>query len=165
MARGGLRTLPAETVSTPAHSATSISACRLVGFKMTIAKLSIFVSGRRTPTTSCHGQITRANRRVFHAGTQCHGRDRHSAARFGNPVGKCRSCAGTPTSSPLQDVSNLLARAGLQVGIGEAPQPRQRRYGLRPVRHSWRRSDRLTRQAGGLARMGLAISLARQPAA
>lgn len=101
----------------------SISACRLVGFKMTLAKLSIFTEAdgfdvtegtplvRITvgePTTSvmnvrnATGVVDMRARPVWAPGWEAVVRIRWDAEQFS-----------------LTDITNLLARVGAQVGIGE----------------------------------------------
>lgn len=99
-----------------------ISACRLVGYKMTLAKLSVFVEedGRdalepQIPLIRIHGTPVKQEdmarvetgqpyvtvRAAYHD-WRAQIRMRFDADQFS-----------------LQDVSNLLARVGMQVGIGE----------------------------------------------
>lgn len=102
--------------------AAMISACRLVGFKMTLAKLSVFVEADGVDATEPQIPLIRI---------------------YGDPV-KQEDMARVETGQPyvtvraayhqwsakirirfdadqftLADVSNLMARVGLQVGIGE----------------------------------------------
>jgi hypothetical protein len=102
--------------------AAMISACRLVGFKMTLAKLSVFVEKDGVDATEPQIPLIRI---------------------YGDPV-KQEDMARVETGQPYvtvraafhdwranicirfdrdqfteQDVSNLIARVGLQVGIGE----------------------------------------------
>jgi len=105
-----------------AFRAALISACRLVGYKMTLAKLSIFVEADgvdanepQIPLVRIYGQATKQEdlarvetgqpyvtiRAAYH----------HWKARL-----RIRWDADQFT---LDDLTNLLARAGLQVGIGE----------------------------------------------
>jgi hypothetical protein len=99
-----------------------ISACRLVGFKMTLAKLSVFVEADGVDAQEPQIPLIRI---------------------YGEPI-KQEDMARVETGQPyvtiraayhdwkakirirwdgdqftIQDVSNLLARVGLQVGIGE----------------------------------------------
>lgn len=110
-------------VNASAFRNASISACRLVGFKMTIAKLSIFVEadgfdandfvplvkithgepqGSFMQVRNATGVIDIRSRPLWQPGWQMQPVMRWDANQF-----------------TLQDVSNLLARVGLQVGIGE----------------------------------------------
>jgi len=102
--------------------AAMISACRLVGFKMTIAKMTLFVEadgfdgstplvrfieGKPEPTgpmpaRNDNGSIDLRNRPMWREGWKAKVRIRYDRDQFS-----------------LVDVSNLLARAGQQVGIGE----------------------------------------------
>ncbi len=102
--------------------AAMISACRLVGFKMTLAKLSVFIEADgvdaaepQIPLVRIHavpvkqedmarvetGQPYVTVRAAYHE-WRAELRIRFDADQFS-----------------LQDVTNLLARAGMQVGIGE----------------------------------------------
>ena len=99
-----------------------ISACRLVGFKMTLAKLSVFVEADgwdkeepQIPLIRIYGKPTKQEdmarvetgqpyvtvRAVYHD-WKCKLRIRWDADQF-----------------TIQDIANLLSRVGLQVGIGE----------------------------------------------
>ena len=105
-----------------AFRAALISACRLVGFKMTLAKLSVFVEAdgfdvedgspmvfftKGTPRRVEHhvrletGVCDIACRAMWDAGWEANVRITFDAGQFS-----------------LADVANLLARAGMQVGIG-----------------------------------------------
>jgi hypothetical protein len=102
--------------------AAMISACRLVGFKMTLAKLSVFVEPDGVDSTEPQIPLIRI---------------------YGDPV-KQEDMARVETGQPyvtvraayhdwraqirirfdadqftLQDVTNLVARVGMQVGLGE----------------------------------------------
>jgi hypothetical protein len=102
--------------------AAMISACRLVGFKMTLAKLSVFVEADGSDATEPQipliriignaikqedmarvetGQPYVTVRAAYHD-WQARIRIRYDADQF-----------------TLQDVTNLMSRVGLQVGIGE----------------------------------------------
>jgi hypothetical protein len=99
-----------------------ISACRLVGFKMTLAKLSVFVEADgwdsaepQIPLVKIHGEPTKQEdmarvetgqpyvtvRAAYHD-WMCKLRIRWDADQF-----------------TVEDMTNLLSRVGLQVGIGE----------------------------------------------
>lgn len=99
-----------------------ISACRLVGFKMTLAKLSVFIEADgwdkaepQIPLIRIYGKPTKQEdmarvetgqpyvtvRAAYHD-WKCKLRIRWDADQF-----------------TIQDVANLLSRVGLQVGIGE----------------------------------------------
>lgn len=102
--------------------AAMISACRLVGFKMTLAKLAVFVEADGTDATEPQIPLIKI---------------------YGKPV-KQEDMARVETGQPyvtvraayhdwkanirirfdadqftLQDVTNLISRVGLQVGLGE----------------------------------------------
>lgn len=116
-----------------AFRAALISACRLVGFRMTLAKLSLFVVAdgydcrEPTPLIRIHGpQPQRSEMHVRNATGVvdirirpvwnewfCMLRVRYDAQQF-NEI----------------DVLNLLSRAGLQVGIGEGRPDSRESVGL-----------------------------------
>jgi hypothetical protein len=106
-----------------AFRAASISACRLVGFKMTLAKLSVFIEADGfdaidgTPlvfftkgkpkycehaTRNESGVADIRARAMWDAGWEARLRVRYDSDQF-----------------TLTDVTNLLSRVGQQVGIGE----------------------------------------------
>ena len=117
-AKGGWHGIPA-----PAFRNAMISACRVVGFKMTHAKLSVFIeadgfdSDDGTPLVKItkgspvyHEASVRNDsgvcdiraRPMWREGWEAKLRIRYDADQFS-----------------LSDISNLLARAGMQVGVGE----------------------------------------------
>ncbi len=110
-------------IPAPAFRAAMISACRMVGFKMTHAKLSVFVqadgfdAGDGTPLV----KITKGTP-IKHVATVrndsgvCDIRAR-PMWREGWQAKVRVSWDGDQFT--LQDVTNLLSRAGMQVGIGE----------------------------------------------
>lgn len=102
--------------------AAMISACRLVGFKMTLAKLSVFVEadGRdalepQIPLIRIHGKPTK--------------QEDMARVETGQPYVTVRAAYHDWKATirirfdadqfTLQDVTNLMSRVGLQVGIGE----------------------------------------------
>jgi hypothetical protein len=99
-----------------------ISACRLVGFKMTLAKLSLFVEADGRDTTEPEFGLIRIH------GTP---RKLESVARVetGQAYVTIRPCYDEWSAEikvrydseqfTMQDVANLLSRVGEQVGIGE----------------------------------------------
>lgn len=109
--------------------AAMISACRLVGFKMTFAKMSVFVAADTldvedasplvlidAPAPEQHAMHTRNATGVVDVRVRPLWREWSATVRI-------RFDAGQFTAS---DVVNLLARAGAQVGIGEGrPDSRQ----------------------------------------
>lgn len=102
--------------------AAMISACRLVGFKMTLAKLSVFVladgvdaSEPQIPLIRIYGKPTKQEDMARVETGQPYVTVR--AAYHGwKAIVRIRFDLDQFTA---QDVSNLIARVGLQVGIGE----------------------------------------------
>lgn len=99
-----------------------VSACRLVGFKMTLAKLSIFVEPDgadalepQIPLIRIDGVATKQEDMARVETGQPYVTVR---AAYHNWRAKLRIRFDADQFT-LQDVTNLLARAGLQVGIGE----------------------------------------------
>jgi hypothetical protein len=99
-----------------------ISACRLVGFKMTLAKLSIFViedgydKNDKTPLI----KITRGKALYRDDAVRIQNTcDVHARAMF-LPGWQAKVCLEWDADQfKLEDVSNLLVRMGKQVGLGE----------------------------------------------
>lgn len=110
-----------QGIPAPAFRAAMISACRLVGFKMTIAKMSVFVDAdgldeldgqplvRFEGTPEQHTMHTRNATGVVDV--RCRPMWREWSAEV-----RVKFDADQFT---LQDVTNLMQRAGMQVGIGE----------------------------------------------
>jgi hypothetical protein len=99
-----------------------ISACRLVGFKMTLAKLSVFVEadGRdaaepQIPLVRIYGKPTKQEDMARVETGQPYVTVRAAYHDWSAKI-KIRFDADQFTK---QDVANLLARVGMQVGIGE----------------------------------------------
>lgn len=98
-----------------------ISACRVVNFKMTLAKLSVFVDAEgfdrddATPLVQIYGEPEPYESLVRNATGVADIRVR-AMWREWNAVVKVRYDLD---QFNLQDVSNLLARVGMQVGLGE----------------------------------------------
>lgn len=102
--------------------AAMISACRLVGFKMTLAKLSVFVLADGTDALEPQIPLIRI------LGTPTKQEDM-ARVETGQPYVTVRAAYHDwkavirirydADQFTLQDVSNLMARVGLQVGIGE----------------------------------------------
>lgn len=98
-----------------------ISACRTVGFKMTVAKLSLFIiqdgldSFDRTPLVRLTGKPEMSIMPVRNATGVADMRVRAMFPEWSATV-TVEYDAGQMT---LVDLSNLMARAGLQVGVGE----------------------------------------------
>lgn len=110
-------------VNASAFRNASISACRLVGFKMTIAKLSIFVEADGfdendfvplVKLTKGEPKATYMNVRNATGVIDIRARPLWEPGWEVTPVMRWDA-----NQFSLQDVSNLLARVGLQVGIGE----------------------------------------------
>lgn len=102
--------------------AAMISACRLVGFKMTLAKLSVFVEADgvdalepQIPLIRIYGDPMK--------------QEDMARVETGQPYVTVRAAYHTWSAKirirfdadqfTLQDVTNLLSRVGMQVGIGE----------------------------------------------
>jgi hypothetical protein len=121
----GARHLSAEGwdgIAAPAFRAAMISACRLVGFKMTIAKLSVFVladgldAEDGTPLIRIiGGEPEMSEMMVRNATGVVDIRVRPMWRAWGARL-RLRYDAAQFSSS---DVVNLLHRAGAQVGVGE----------------------------------------------
>ena len=102
--------------------AALISACRLVGFKMTLAKLSLFVEADgvdarepQIPLIRIHGTPTKQEDMARVETGQPYVTVRAAYHQWSARI-RIRFDADQFT---LDDVSNLMARVGLQVGIGE----------------------------------------------
>lgn len=99
-----------------------ISACRLVGFKMTLAKLSLFVEADGVDATEPQIPLIRID------GTPTKQEDM-ARVETGQPYVTVRAAYHEWRATirirfdadqfTLQDVTNLISRVGLQVGIGE----------------------------------------------
>lgn len=98
-----------------------ISACRLVDFKMTLAKLSIFVNGdgfdneESTPLVKINGTPEML---VSHVRNATGVIDLRARAKF-FPWNADVAVVYDADQFDLQSVYNLLSRVGMQVGIGE----------------------------------------------
>jgi len=105
-----------------AFRAALISACRLVGYKMSLAKLSIFVEADgvdakepQIPLVRIYGQPTKQEDVARVETGQPYVTIR---AAYHNWKARLR-IRWDADQFTLDDLTNLLARAGLQVGIGE----------------------------------------------
>lgn len=98
-----------------------ISACRLVGFKMTIGKLSVFIEADGydvvdgTPLVRLTGKPERTQMAARNATGVCDIRIRPMWPEWSAEV-RVRFDADQLS---LEDITNLLARVGVQVGLGE----------------------------------------------
>lgn len=109
-----------------------ISACRVVNFKMTLAKLSIFVDADgfdaddATPLVRIYGEPEPYESLVRNATGVADIRVRAMWRKW-NAIVKVRYDLD---QFNLQDVSNLLARVGMQVGLGEGRPDSKQSAGL-----------------------------------
>jgi hypothetical protein len=102
--------------------AALISACRLVGFKMTLAKLSVFVEADGVDATQTQIPLIR----IIGAPVK---QEDMARVETGQPYVTVRAAYHDWRAKirirfdtdqfTLEDITNLLARVGLQVGIGE----------------------------------------------
>lgn len=109
-----------EGVHAGAFRAALISACRLVGFKMTLAKLSLFVladgfSDDGTPLVRIDGKSEMVTHHTRNATGVVDVRARPMYKEWSMRL-RVRYDSDQFTSS---DVANLLSRVGMQVGIAE----------------------------------------------
>ena len=98
-----------------------VSACRLVGFKMTIAKLSVFVHHDgldRVDDTPLIKIIGKPEKLMMHTRNATGVCDLRVRAKF-NPWKAEVPMSYDADQFSLQDVTNLMHRVGAQVGIGE----------------------------------------------
>lgn len=104
-----------------AFRAAMVSACRLVGFKMTIAKLSVFVHHDgldRVDDTPLIKIIGKPESLMMHTRNATGVCDLRVRAKF-NPWSADVPMSYDADQFSLQDVTNLMHRVGAQVGIGE----------------------------------------------
>lgn len=111
-----------DGIAAPAFRSALIDACRLVGFKMTHAKLSVFVladgldADDGTPLVQIEGGEPEMHEATVRNATGVADvRVRPMWRRWGVKL-RVQFDAG---QFSLQDVTNLLLRAGMQVGVGE----------------------------------------------
>ena len=109
-------------IPAPAFRSAMIDACRLVGFKMTYAKLSVFIQPDGfdeqdgTPLVKMHGgEPERHEAAVRNATGVIDTRVRPMWREWSAVV----TVRWDDDQFSLSDVANLLERAGMQVGIGE----------------------------------------------
>lgn len=109
-----------------------ISACRLIGFKMTLAKLSVFIEGDGfdavdgIPLVHFDGDWERLDMHTRNATGVVDVRVRPMWRNWGATV----RVKFDADQFNLSDVSNLLLRAGTQVGIGEGRPDSKQSAGL-----------------------------------
>lgn len=115
-----------------AFRAAMISACRLVKFKMTFAKLSVFVEADGfdevdgIPLVKINGDWEQT---IMHARNQTGVTDIRVRPMWRDWSANLRIRIDEDQFS-VQDVANLLLRAGQQVGIGEGRPDSRESYGL-----------------------------------
>lgn len=105
-----------------AFRAAMISACRLVGFKMTLAKLSVFVEADGFDQDGMAlVRITKGTpRQVEHPVRLATGVMDIRARPMWSPGWEAKVRMGWDDDQfSMKDVTNLLARVGQQVGVGE----------------------------------------------
>jgi len=110
-----------QGIPAPAFRAAMISACRLVGFKMTIAKLSVFVDADGLDAMDGQPLVK------FDGTPEQH--TMHTRNATGVVDVRCRPMWREWSASvrikydadqfTLTDITNLMQRVGMQVGIGE----------------------------------------------
>lgn len=110
-----------QGIPAPAFRAAMISACRLVGFKMTLAKLSVFVEADGLDAMDGQPLVQ------FEGTPEIH--TMHTRNATGVVDVRCRPMWREWSSEvrikydadqfSLQDITNLMQRVGMQVGIGE----------------------------------------------
>lgn len=109
-----------------------ISACRLVGFKMTLAKLSVFVEADTfdavdgVPLVHLHGDWERLDMHTRNATGVVDIRVRPMWREWSINL----TVKYDAEQFSLTDISNLLLRAGTQVGIGEGRPDSKQSTGL-----------------------------------
>lgn len=119
-------------IPAPAFRGALISACRLVGFKMTLAKLSLFIEADGldevdgTPLVKIEGTPEKNIGPVRNETGVCDIRVRPMWRQW-NATVKIRFDAD---QFKVDDVANLLQRAGEQVGIGEGRPDSKMSYGM-----------------------------------
>lgn len=121
--RGATHWFPDGTPGIPATAfrGAMISACRLIGFKMTIAKMAVFIlqdgysADGRTPLIRIQGDYERFDAYVRNDTGVPDIRARNMWKSWSAKV-RVRYDAD---QFKLVDISNLMMRAGIQVGVGE----------------------------------------------
>lgn len=109
-------------IPAPAFRAAMIDSCRLVGYKMTLAKLAIFVEADGFDSVSGQPLVqldAEAPQQMLSAVRNATGViDLRSRPRWDKWAADLRLVYDEDVLS-VHDVTNLLMRAGMQVGIGE----------------------------------------------
>lgn len=119
-------------VPAAAFRASMIDSCRTVGFKMTHAKLAVFIladgidSDDGFPLVKIDGKPKMVTHHVLNANGQPDIRVRAMWEKWSITL-NIRYDADMFT---ISDVANLLARAGMQVGIGEGRPGSKHSYGM-----------------------------------
>ena len=108
-------------IPAPAFRAAMISACRLVGFQMTKAKLSVFIVADGLDIDEGTPLVKIKGKREMHEG---HVRNETGVVDLrARPMWRKWTCdlnvQYDADQFTVTDVTNLLMRAGMQVGIGE----------------------------------------------
>ena len=109
-----------------------ISACRLVGFKMTIAKMSVFVIADVLDVDSGVGLVTlsgRPEKRLDHVVNATGVADIRARAMWREWKATLHLRFDADQFKP-DDVTNLLLRAGTQVGVGEGRNDSKKSCGM-----------------------------------
>lgn len=119
-------------IPAPAFRNAMISACRIIGFKMTIAKLSIFVEADGIDADDGTPLVQIVGEPRVHEGMV---RNETGVADVRwRPIWEEWSALvrlrWDPSQFSAQDVANLLARAGAQVGIGEGRPDSKNSFGM-----------------------------------
>jgi len=110
-----------EGIRADAFRAACISACRLVGFKMTMARLSVFIlpdgydREEQSSLVRIYGEATTYTVHVRNATGVVDIRSRPMYRKWGGVL----RIRYDQDQFSAQDVANLIARAGLQVGVCE----------------------------------------------
>lgn len=115
-APGGKRGIPAA-----AFRCAMVSACRLVNYKMTIAKMSVFIEADMLDKTSQRPLVKiigKPEMNIDNVRNADGGLDLRSRAMWRTWKAQLRVKYDADQFS-LQDITNLLRRVGSQLGIGE----------------------------------------------
>lgn len=119
-------------IPAPAFRNAMISACRLVGFKMTLAKLAITIKAdgydrdEGTPLVQIYGQWRRHDAAARNDNGSV---DIRSRPMWEDWMAKLQVRFDADTFT-AQDVANLVLRVGMQVGIGEGRNDSKKSAGI-----------------------------------